>query len=220
MIIKGKISEAVLSVVLAVVAMALWTAPVQAVNTGAPRIAPPASHAFGKTSAEWFGAYWRWFFGTAQARDESMVGHVQLMPQPVGAQVSGTGTPSDPAVHFGELSITLRPGTPFVLPLLGLVGERYEGYPVVPDDDPAFCTGTTHSANPTIDGRTIVSNANEAAFLHPVMFWPPAATDPYRLSVSAEQRHSLTHPWQVSRLSEARSLHLLPRLCSASPQPS
>ena len=38
MIIKGKTSEAVLSVVLAVVAMALWTAPVQAVNTGAPEL--------------------------------------------------------------------------------------------------------------------------------------------------------------------------------------
>lgn len=178
MIMKRKISEAVLSVVLAVVATALWTAPVEAVNTGAPRIAPPVSHAFGKTYPEWFSTYWRWFYGTAQNPAQGVVGHVQLMPQPVGTQVGGTWTPIDPAVYVGALSINLRPGTPFVLPLLGLVGERYEGYPTVPDDDPAFYANATYSAKLTIDGKTIVSPANQAAYFLPVTFFDPIVEYP------------------------------------------
>ena len=100
------------------------------------------------------------------------------MPQPVGEPISGSGTPEDPIVLLGEMAITLHPGTPFVLPLVGVVGERYEGYPGTPDDDPAFFTGTTMSANLTIDGKTIVSNANQAAFFIPVTFFDPIVTYP------------------------------------------
>jgi hypothetical protein len=100
------------------------------------------------------------------------------MPIPAGEPVSGSGTPEDPVVLVGELEITLPPGTPFVLPLVDLAGERYEGYPGVPDDDPALASLATMSANLTIDGRTVVSNANEAAFTTPLTFFNPVVTYP------------------------------------------
>jgi hypothetical protein len=163
---------------LATVAAALSVAPVAAANDGAPRIAPPGSHAFGETYPERFTAYWRWSLGTAQDPAQSTVGHVTFMPQPVAEPISGSGTPEDPVVLVGELAITLRPGTSFVLPLVGIVGERYEGYPGIPDDDPAFVAKTTRSANLTIDGRTVVSDANDDAFFIPVTFFNPIVVYP------------------------------------------
>ena len=163
--------------ILAIVATVFWITPAAAAD-GAPGIAPPASRAFGNTYPEWFTLYWRWFFGTDQDPAQSTVGHVQFMPQPVGEPISGSGTPEDPVVLVGELEITLRPGIPFVLPLLGAVGERYEGYPAVPDDDPALFAGATMSANLTIDGRTVVSEANAEAFFIPATYFDPIVTYP------------------------------------------
>jgi hypothetical protein len=168
---------AVMSVMLAIVAAALLVAPVAAANDGAPRIAPPGSHAFGKTYPEQFTDYWRWFFGTAQDPAQSTNGHVTFISQPVGEPISGSGTPEDPVVLVGELAITLRPGTSFVLPLVGTVGERYEGYPGVPDDDPANFTNSL-SATLTIDGRTVVSDANDDAFFIPVTYFDPIVAYP------------------------------------------
>jgi hypothetical protein len=102
------------------------------------------------------------------------------MPIPAEVPTSGSGTPEDPVVLVGELAITLRPGTPFVLPLVGIVGERYEGYPGVPDDDPALFTDLLAgiSAHLTIDGKTIISDANKAAFYLPATFFDPVVTYP------------------------------------------
>src|SRR5262249_30870520 len=156
---KRKLAATVMSVMLAVVATTLWVAPIAAAD--APRIIPLGSDAYGKTYPEWLGIYFRWSFGTVQDPTQSSVGHVQLMPQPPEEYVSGSGTPEDPAVFAGQLAITLRPGTPFVLPLAGLYGERYAGYPAVPDDDPALVADLldTLSAKLTIDGKTLISDA-------------------------------------------------------------
>jgi hypothetical protein len=125
---------------------------------------------------EWLGVYWRWFYGSNQDEAQSMVGHVKLMPLPAGELVVGT----DPPVYRGQLEITLGPGTPFVLPLAGLVGERYEGYPVVSDDDPAGFTDLLDGIFPnlTIDGRTVVSDANKAAFYVPATYFDPIVAYP------------------------------------------
>jgi hypothetical protein len=173
-----KVGVAVASVILAIVATASWVGPVAAEN--APRIIPAASDAYGKTYPEWFSIYWRWSLGTAQDPTQSTVGRVQLMPQPPEEFVSGSGTPEDPAVFVGQMALTLRPGTPFALPLLGLYGERYAGYPAVPDDDPALFTHLldTFSASLTIDGKTIISDANQAAFYLPATFLDPIVTYP------------------------------------------
>ena len=106
---KTKPGLAVISLVVAVLATAFWTTSNAVAGAGAPRIAPPGSHAYGKTLTEWQTAYWRWFLGSDQDPGLSMVGNVKLMPNP-DQDVSGTGTPEDPILVIGELAITLRPG--------------------------------------------------------------------------------------------------------------
>jgi len=143
-------------------------------SPGASHIAAPNSSAFGNSLAEWMGIYWRWYYTGADLA-QSKVGPVQLMPLPAGEQVSGSWTPEDPAVLVGQLEITLRPGTPFVLPEFSWVGERYEGYPTVPDDPPMDNEVALNAAsiNLTIDGQTVMSDANKAAF-----YVPPTDFDP------------------------------------------
>ena len=140
-------------------------------SPGASHIASPHSSAFGKTLAEWMGVYWRWYYTGADLA-QSKVGNVQLMPLPVGDQVSGSWTPNDPAVLVGQLEITLPPGTPFVLPEFSWVGELYEDGSVDPpmDNDVAL---NAASINLTIDGKTVISDANKAAF-----YVPPTDFDP------------------------------------------
>jgi hypothetical protein len=175
----------VMSALIAIVAAVSWVSTAAAEDVGAPRIAQPGSHAHAKSLTEWLDVYYEWYYGTAQDPSQSSVGRVQLMPLPAGDPVSGTGTPEDPLVLVGELAITLPPGTPFVLPLVATVGERYEGYPGVPDDDPALATAAQMSANLTIDGRTVVWDANQAAFTVPVTFFDPVVTYPEPTSYGA-----------------------------------
>jgi hypothetical protein len=107
--------------------------------------------------------------------NQSTVGHVQLLPLPPEEFIHGSGAPDDPFVFAGELAITLRPGAPFVLPLLTLYGETYKDGT---SDDPAAFTGTTMSATLTIDGRTVLSPANDSAFTVPTTFFHPAVVYP------------------------------------------
>ena len=169
---KTKPGLAVISLVVAVLAMAVWSTPTAVAGGGAPRIAPPGSHAYGKTLTEWQTAYWRWFLGSDQDPAQSMVGNVKLMPNP-DQDVSGTGTPEDPILVIGELAITLRPGTPFVLPLFAFIGERYNNG--LPDDDRAMYADRleTIAMHLTIDGRTVVSDAGKAAFYVPATDFDP-----------------------------------------------
>jgi len=137
-------------------------------DRGAAGIAPPHSQAYGKSLPEWLETYWRWYYTGADPA-QSTVGHVQLMPLPAGTQISGTGTPADPALYRGELEITLTAGTPFVLPEFAWVWERYQGYPTVPDDVPMADAVALGGAHPrlTFDGRTVLSDANKAAYYVP-----------------------------------------------------
>ena len=151
----------------------------QTPNGNVPRISPPNSHAFGKTLTEWMGIYWQWFYGGADPA-QSQVGNVQLMPLPNGTQTGGTGTPTDPAVYVGQLELTLGPGTPFVLPEYSWVRERYEGWPAVADDplmseDVGLAVG--HPCL-TIDGRTIITDANKAAYYVPTTAFDPIVVYP------------------------------------------
>jgi hypothetical protein len=153
--------------------MLLWVGPAVAAGSGAPRIAPPGSTAYGKSLTEWTGIYWRWYYGTVSDPAQSMVGNVKLMPLPAGEYVSGAGTPDDPALFRGQLEITLAPGTPFVLPEAAWIAERYNNGnpddPMAPDD--VFLGGVSPSLH--IDGKLVVSDANDAAF-----YVPPTAFDP------------------------------------------
>ena len=137
-------------------------------------LASPNSRAFGKTLTEWLGIYWRWFYSGADMA-QSQVGPVQLMPLPAGELISGTGTPADPALYRGTVEISLTPGTPFVLPEFAWIGERYEGYPTVPDDLRMANSVALASGHPrlTIDDKVVMSDANKAAF-----YVPPTPFDP------------------------------------------
>jgi hypothetical protein len=171
-IITGKAAGALVLAGAMVASLALAGKP--DAGSAAARIAPPNANAFGNTLAEWLSTYWRWYYSGADLAS-SKVGQVQLMPLPVGEQTGGDWTPTNPAVLVGQLEITLPPGTPFVLPVFAWVGERYEGYPAVPDDPPMDNAVALSSVHPvlTIDGRTVLSDANKAAF-----YIPPTAFDP------------------------------------------
>lgn len=143
-------------------------------RNGGPLIAPGNAHAYGASLTEWLSTYWRWYYSGADPA-QSRVGRVQLLGLPNGTQVSGTGTPADPALLRGELEVTLTTGTPFVLPEFAWVWERYQGYPATPDDVPMADAVALGSAHPvlTIDGRTVLSEANKAAY-----YVPNTAFDP------------------------------------------
>jgi len=138
---------------------------------GNPQVAPPQSNAFGNSLTDWMGIYWRWYY-TGADPEQSKVGPVQLMPLPAGEQVSGSWTPDDPAVLVGQLEITLPPGTPFFLPEFSWVGEIYEDGSVDPslDDEVAL---NSASITLTIDGKTVISDENKAAFYVPVTLFDP-----------------------------------------------
>ena len=112
---KNKQATTMMTLVLAIVAMAFWVTPVAADDGHARGIAPPQSHAYGDTLTGWMSTYLRWMYSGADPA-QSMVGHVKMLPLPVGTQVGGDGSLGDPAIYVGQLEITLRPGTPFVLP--------------------------------------------------------------------------------------------------------
>ena len=151
---------------------------------GGPGIAPAHSHAYGKSLPEWLSTYWRWYYTGADPA-ESTVGQVRLMPLPDGTQISGTGTPADPALYRGQLDITLLAGTPFVLPEFAWVWERYNNG--TPDDVPMADAVALGGAHPvlTIDGRTVLSDANKAAYYVPDTAFNPIVVYPTPTSYGA-----------------------------------
>jgi hypothetical protein len=167
------------SLMLAIVAMALWVTPAAAGDGHAQSIAPPQSHAYGRTLTDWMSTYLRWMYSGADPA-QSTVGHVKMLPLPAGVDVGGDGSLGDPNVFVGKLEITLRPGTPFVLPLGIWTVERYIGYPAVSDDPPipdaAFLTGVSPSL--TIDGKELVSDRNKVAFYVPLTAFDPIVVYP------------------------------------------
>ena len=115
---------------------------------------PPNSNAYGKTLTDWLLLYWTWALGGEQA---GQVKNVTLLPLPAG-------TPNDDGVLVGELDVPLRPGTAFVLPVLGLTGEKYADGSV---DDPdalkdviAAYFGGAHILV-TLDGKVILDSGRD-----------------------------------------------------------
>jgi hypothetical protein len=162
---------------LATVLLALSVTPM--VGKDPPQVAPPDSIAYGKSLTEWLSIYWRWSYSGADIA-QSKVGIVQLMPLPAGEQTGGSWTPADPAVLEGQLEITIPVETPFVLPEFAWVGERYEGYPKVPDDEAMADEVVLAGLHPTltIDGVTVMSDANKAAFYVPATAFHPKVVYP------------------------------------------
>src|SRR5262249_41378432 len=80
---------------------------------------PPHSSAYGKPLPEWMQLYITWLFNGGSGN----VGPVTFLPIPSGNVIGGTFTFDDPATVQGHLDVTLAPGTPFVLSVVGWFGE-------------------------------------------------------------------------------------------------
>ncbi len=106
---KTSSGRSVASLALAAVAVAFWMGNAAATDNDGSRVAPPGSHAYGKTLTEWLTTYLRWGFSGADPA-QSMVGHVDMLPIPAGEYVSGAGTPDDPALYRGQLGSHPSPG--------------------------------------------------------------------------------------------------------------
>jgi hypothetical protein len=146
-------------------------------SDGVPRISPPNSLAFGKTLAEWKIDYMRWVLVGPYSIQGIMVDHVLLLPYMNQEWVSGTGTPDDPAVFTGELELRLRPGTPFVFNLPAYYRERYENDSIdLPMPDALMLEDVNLLV--TIDGRTIISHANQGEFYTPETPFDPIVEYP------------------------------------------
>lgn len=144
-----------------------------------PRVAPPHSNAFGMSLAEWSEAYWRWNYGGAKPA-EGMVGKTMLLPMPVGEEGGGSWTPDDPMLLVGSIDVTMRPGTSFVIPQFAWIGERYAdpAFPDKPDDlmFPDDVMLASVDIDLTLDGRSIMTNQNKAAFYVPTTPFDPIVT--------------------------------------------
>jgi hypothetical protein len=117
----------------------------------------------------------RSYFG--QGNPGGAVARVALMPLPAGQLVSGSGTFDDPATLVVQLTATLKPGSPFVLPVAQWYWERYEGYPEVPGDE-VLPEGSFTDVLVTLDGRTLIDEDNLGDFYFgPVYLDPPIVYD-------------------------------------------
>lgn len=103
---------------------------------------------------------------------------MQLLPIPAEEQISGSGTDSDPSLLRGRLQLTLPEGTSFVLPTSAWTQERFnDGRPdELPFPEALYLAGISPML--TIDGRVVLSDANEAAFhVPPIPFDPVVLYD-------------------------------------------
>jgi hypothetical protein len=149
------------------------------VQKGNARVTPPNAMAYGKSLEEWLSTYWSWFYSGADPAQGTVNG-VKLMPLPAGEQLGGAWTPEDPAYLKGSIEVVVPSGTPFVLPEFAWVGERYQGYPGVPDDPPMDNAIALQdvAVSLTIDGVTVISDANKADFYIPPSYFDPIVTYP------------------------------------------
>lgn len=174
-----RIKALVVAIMVIAAALTFCVQPAGAGDDRAAQIAQPNSSAFGRTLSEWLLLYWERYLGEPPV--DPWVGHVLLMPLPAGECISGcdSWTVEDPAIWKGSLDISVPPGTPFVLPLAMLYGEIYNNGS--PADDPANYVGTFQTGvHPllTIDGRTIVTDANKMSFYIPPTYFDPAVFYP------------------------------------------
>lgn len=117
------------------------------------------SKAYGKTLTEWMQRYWTWSLGGG---GEDHDGNVTFLPLPNGDLIDGSITYNDPALLVGHLDISLKPGTPFVLPVIVWYGETYDPALHFPNDPvlPAslFTDPSKATTKVYIDGRPVMDS--------------------------------------------------------------
>jgi len=123
-----------------------------------PKASPPQSSAFGKRLPEWLQLYITWLV----AGGSGHVGPVTFLPLPSPNSSEGSGTFDDPATVQGHLDVSLAPGTPFVLAVVGWVGETYDPTLGYPDDPPIPAEFFTDPSKATtkvyVDGTRVMDS--------------------------------------------------------------
>lgn len=149
---------------------ALLVAAMLVVAGQAPASPPGQSNAYGKSLTEWMTLYMTWVLGGDQA---DHVGKVEFIPLPAEEPVSGSGTFEDPVLLAGEADVTLKPGSPFVLPVAVWFGEEYESGAV----DPVLPAGvfTQSTVTVQVDGKTVMSSDRDDL---EKFYVPPTDFDP------------------------------------------
>src|SRR5262245_13671322 len=139
---------------------------------------PPQSKAFGKTLTEWMQLHWTWLLGGG----EDHVGRVKFLPLPdhFGDQVGGSFTYADTGILVGHVDVTLRPCSPFGLPVIVVYGETFDpalGYP----DDLALpaevFTDPSNLITVYIDGNPVMDST--LASVSPFYFGPATISVTY-----------------------------------------
>lgn len=133
----------------------------------------PNSKAYGKTLSEWITLYNE---RALSGSTDTMVNKVKLLPIPAGVwQGDGSFTSADPSTLVGELDVTLKPGTPFVLPIAVWYGESYNtGQQDDAEVDASVFTGSHVLI--TMDGDAIIdSDVDDLSdwYVAPSYFDPP-----------------------------------------------
>jgi len=130
--------------------------------------------AFGKTLGEWMALHvGRSLWAAVEVEKPDQVGNVKLMPIPDGEYQGGAGTVDDPAVFEGQLDVTLKSGTAFVLPVTGWIAWTYPTDWGWPDDPPLPVS--TFSGTVSVDGRPVAVKYFEPTYFDepiPVAGWP------------------------------------------------
>ena len=161
-----------------------------------PGTAPPNSKAYGQSLTDWTTLYFeRAFTGGANTAKR-----VRLLPIPPGEWAGdGSFTSTDPST-FVNADVTLKPGTPFVLPVAIWYGESYNTgqQPDAPLPESVFTNSHTLVS---VDGKSIIdSNVDDLSrwYIGPSYFDPPivyAEANPVTGAISADfvQGLSLVH---------------------------
>jgi len=135
--------------------------------------APPNSKAFGKSLADWTSTY----FIPGFSGSPIDTGHVSLLPLPAGTPVGGTGTSTDPVTVVGQLNVSLKTGTPFVLPVAVWFGEKYDPATGLPDDAPLSASVFTGSnVLVKVDGVAVIDSHRDNLarwYVAPQYYDPP-----------------------------------------------
>ena len=163
--------------------LAIAAVSMQAQGAGGDKVLPPNASAYGRTLSQWLGDYWRWFYTSPDTSQPHADGPVVFMPLPAGEYVSGGWTPEDPVYLKGQIEVTLRPGTPFVLPAVCVGGERYLDWPDRADDPllpKETFMGFLSDEVMTLDGEPILRDFSDyyvSGFYNPMVEYPHPASN-------------------------------------------
>lgn len=137
---------------------------------------PSQSKAYGNSLTQWMMLHQAWYL-QGQDSQTGVIGRVNLLPIPQQVPTPIPPVPDVDQFSTGSLDITLKTGSPFVLPVISLVGESYVDNIVPPDQPSDFLKDSLLGAdiNVTLDGKAILQSPadNEYAFFGPAYFPEP-----------------------------------------------